>query len=460
MQIIRGKHLSRRTVLRGMGATAALPFLDAMVPAAKSWTKMSKELDQTRLLCIEIVHGSAGSNLWGESQNLWAPAEEGHDFDLTPSSMLPLDPYREYVSIISNTDCKMAEAFAPKEIGGDHFRATSVFLTQTHPHQTEGSNVKVNTSLDQQYAQRFGQDTPIPSMQLCIENINQSGGCAYGYTCLYTDTLSLAGPSQPLPSIRDPRIAFEQLFGTGSTEVDRAERRVTRRSILDWISGDVSDLKRELGPVDRDRLDQYLTNVRELERRIEMVEAQNTSGDPRELPDAPAGVPDQFHEHIQMMHDVIALGFESNATRVFSLKMGRDASARVYPESETTRAFHPASHHGGREANIRTLSLINKYHVSTVTYLLEKLKNTMEGEKNLLDKSMIIYGSPMGDSNIHNHKKCPLFIAGHANGHLAGNIHHRAEHGTPMANVFLSLMQKLGFEDMESFGDSTAPFAI
>jgi hypothetical protein len=212
--------------------------------------------------------------------------------------------------------------------------------------------------------------------------------------------------------------------------------------------------------MDRDRLDRYLTNVREIERRIERIEAQNTSGEARELPDAPAGVPDSFQKHVDLMYDLMALAFESNVTRVFTLKMGRDASARVYPESESSRPFHPASHHGGREERVLEFQKINKYHVGTVTYLLEKLKNTMEGEKSLLDKSMIIYGAPMGDSNVHNHINCPLFIAGGANGQLPGNIHHKAADTTPMANVFLTLMHKLGFEDMESFGDSTKPFVI
>jgi hypothetical protein len=460
MQIITGQHISRRTVLRGMGATVALPFLDAMVPAGQPWAKTAEILDRTRLICLEMVHGSAGSTAWGASQNLWAPAEAGHEFDLTPSAMLPLEPYRDYLTIVSNTDCRMADASQPKETGGDHFRATSVFLTQSHPKQTEGSDVRAGTSLDQLYAQRFGQDTVIPSVQLCIENINQSGGCLYGYTCLYTDTLSWASPTEPLPAIRDPRVAFEMLFGTGSTPDDRAKRRRTRRSILDLITGQTADLKRGLGVSDRDRLDRYLNDVREIERRIEMVEAQNTSGEARELPDAPAGVPDSFQEHVDLMYDLMVLAFESNVTRVFALKLCRDVSARVFPESGSDRPFHPCSHHGQREENITELNKINKYHVRTVTYLLEKLKNTMEGDKSLLDKSMIIYGSPLGDSNLHNHLNCPLFVAGGANGQLQGNIHHKAPQGTSMANVFLSLLQKLGFEDMESFGDSTKPFAI
>ena len=207
---VTNKHLSRRAVLRGVGATVALPFLEAMVPA-----RAASGTDHTRLVCIEMVHGAAGSNAIGIEKNLWSPAAEGSDFDLTPSSLSPLEPYRKYLTIVSNTDSRMAEAFSPPEIGGDHFRTSAVFLTQLHPKQTEGSDVVAGTSLDQLYAQRFGQDTPIPSMQLCIENIDQSGGCSYGYACVYADTISWASPSEPLPMIRDPRLAFDQLFGSG-----------------------------------------------------------------------------------------------------------------------------------------------------------------------------------------------------------------------------------------------------
>ena len=268
MEFITGKHISRRTVLRGMGATVALPFLDAMVPAHRLWAKMKAELDSTRLVCIEMVHGAAGSNEWGAAHNLWSPAAVGRDFDLSPSALISLEPYRDYLTIISETDVRNAEAFIPKEIGGDHFRSSATFLTQGHPKQTESSDVHVGTSLDQLYAKRFGQDTPIPSMQLCIENVDQAGGCAYGYACVYTDTISWSSPTEPLPMIRDPRVAFDQLFGAGGTPEERALRRRTSRSIMDWITGEVAQIKRSLGPADRERMDRYLENIREIERRL------------------------------------------------------------------------------------------------------------------------------------------------------------------------------------------------
>jgi hypothetical protein len=462
MEIITGKYIPRRTFLRGMGATVALPLLDAMLPAGRLGQRVAAAngLDRPRLVCIEMVHGAAGCNEWGSQQHLWSPAAVGRDFDLSPSALAPLDPYRDYLTVFSNTDVRMAEAFEPNEIGGDHFRSSAVFLTQSHPKQTEGSDVYVGTSLDQLYAARFGQDTPIPSMQLCIENIDQAGGCAYGYTCVYTDTISWASPTEPLPVIRDPRVAFDMLFGAGGTAAERAARRHTNRSILDWIAGRVDELKRELGSADRHRMDRYLENIREIERRIHRVEAHNASGEPRELPGAPAGVPDSFEEHVRLMFDLQALAFESDMTRVFSFKMGRDSSARVYPESGTDKPFHPASHHGGSEAGVMDFYKLNKYHVGMLPYFLERLKSTAEGDGNLLDKTMIVYGSPMADGNLHNHRRCPLFVAGRAAGRLAGGLHVKAPDGTPMANVMLSLLHRLGLEDVDEFGDSTGEFAI
>ncbi len=461
MEILTGKHISRRTALRGLGATVALPFLDAMLPAGRLWAGagVAVPTDRTRLVAIEMVHGAAGCNELGAKLNLWSPAATGREFDLGSTALSPLEGFRDYLTIVSNTDVRMAEAFEPAEIGGDHFRSSAVFLTQSHPKQTEGSDVHVGTSMDQLYAQRFGQDTPIPSMQLCIENIDQAGGCAYGYTCIYTDTISWASPTEPLPVIRDPRVAFDMLFGAGGTAAERTARRRTNRSILDWITGRVAELNRELGPTDRQRLERYLENIREIERRIARIEMRNSSGEVRELPEAPAGVPDSFEEHVKLMFDLQALAFESDMTRVFSFKMGRDSSARIYPDSGTDKPFHPASHHGGREEGVKDFFLINKYHVSMLPYFLERLKNTMDGDASLLDKTMIVYGSPMADGNLHNHRRCPLFLVGKANGQLTGGLHLKAADGTPMANVMLSLMHKLGLDDA-SFGDSTGEFPL
>jgi hypothetical protein len=237
-------------------------------------------------------------------------------------------------------------------------------------------------------------------------------------------------------------------------------RRRANQSILDWIVGEVGGLQRQLGPSDRQRLDKYVTDIREIERRIQAVEARNSSGEERAIPEAPIGVPDSFEEHMKLMFDIQVLALQSDMTRVISFKTGRDASSRAFPESGTNKGFHPASHHGGREATVLEYNLINRYHVSMLPYFLEKLKNSMDGDKDLLERSVIVYGSPMGDSNLHNHRRCPLLLLGHGNGQLAGNLHLKAPDGTPMANVFLTLLHKLGMDDIHTFGDSTDEFAL
>ena len=450
------KHVSRRTVLKGMGVTVALPLLDAMVPAGTAFAKTlaAAASSRKRLVCMEMVHGSAGSTAFGVKKNLFAPAQVGRDFEWSPT-LEPLAPFREYVTVVSNTDVHNAEAFTLPEIGGDHFRSSAVFLTQSHPKQTEGNDVHAGTSLDQLYAKQFGQDTPIPSMQLSIENVDQAGGCTYGYSCIYTDTISWASPTQPLPMVRDPRVVFDQLFGVGATPEERLTNLKADRSILDWITGQVTQLRRDLGPGDRARLNDYVENIREIERRIQRVEARNASGERREMPEAPIGVPDSFEEHVHILMDLIALAFASDTTRVFSLKLSRDASGRSFPESGNTTGFHNASHHGEREDRILELAKINRYHVSLIPYLMDKLKKTPEGDGTLLDNSLIIYGSPMGDSNIHNHKRVPLVLAGHAGGRLKGGVHIKAPDGTPMANPMLTALHMLGRTDLESFGDSS-----
>ena len=464
MQFITGKHLPRRTFLRGMGAAVALPFLDAMTPAGLSGQKAATAAaanKMTRLICIEEVHGLAGCTTFGASKYLYAPEQVGRNFTLLPDNPLyALDKYKDQLTIISNTDCKMAEAFAPPEIGGDHFRSSAVFLTQAHPKQTQGSDIWAGTSLDQMYAKQFGQGTPLPSMQFCIENLDQAGGCTYNYSCAYTDSISWASPNEPLPMIRDPRVAFDMLFGAGATAEARAANRQTRRGILDWISGEVAGIRSQLGSADKVRLDRYLDNIGEVERRIRMIEARNSSGEDRELPDAPAGVPDSFSEHMRLMFDLQVLALQTDMTRVIAFKTGRDAQNRVFPESGSSQPFHPASHHGNNEARILEFNKICKYRNAQLTYLLDKMKTTMIGDKSLLDQSMVIWGSPMADANLHNHRRCPLIFFGKANGKLQGNLHLKAPDGTPMANAMLSALHMLGMEDCTSFGDSTGEFAL
>jgi hypothetical protein len=442
-----------------MGVTVALPFLDAMAPAATALANTAAK-GKVRFVAIEMVHGAAGSCPYGAQKNLWSPAAAGRAFDLTPTSLAPLEPLREYVTIVSNTDARMAEAFTTPEIGGDHFRASSVFLTHAHPKQTMGSDLYVGTSFDQIYARQFGQDTAIPSMQLCIESVDHSGGCEYNYSCAYTDAISWASPSEPLPMLRDPRAVFDTLFGAGATPEDRARRRREDRSVLDTIISSLDRMKRQLGPVDRARLSDYLDDVREIERRIQNVEATNRSGEARALPNAPVGVPDSYDEHVKLMFDLQAVAMASDITRVFAFKLSRDVSGRVFPSTGVGTGFHNASHHNERPERVLEFAKINTYHVSLVPYFLERLKRMPDGDGSLLDNTLMVYGSPMGNPNVHNHKRCPLFLAGKAGGQLKGGLHIAAPDGTPMANVFLTMAHMLGMDGLASFGDSTGGFDL
>ena len=456
MKFITGKHLSRRTFLRGTGASVALPFMDAMVPAGRAWRDPAA--GSTRLVCMMEAMGCAGGNDWGDSQRLFAPAIVGRDFEFeTQSQLKPLEEYRDYLTVVSQTDCRMAEPFRAEEIGGDHDRSTAVFLTQAHPLQTE-ADVFCGKSIDQIHAARFGQETALPSLELTVEPVDR--GCAYNYHCAYTNSQSWASASEPLPSIREPRAVFDQLFGAGDSPADRAARLRTNRSLLDFIATELAQLKRELGATDRRALDEYTTHMRELERRIQLVEAQNNSGEEREMPEAPSGVPDKWQDHMALMFDLQVLALQADVTRVISFITGIDQANRTHPESGVNKSWHGASHHGNVPTSIMDFHAINTYRLSQMAYFLEKMKNTMDGDASLLDKTAIVWGSPMGDPNLHNHRRCPLILMGKANGALEGNMHLRAPQETPMANVFVSLMQALGHDDMQHFGDSTGEFPL
>ncbi|HTA72072.1 MAG TPA: DUF1552 domain-containing protein, partial [Bryobacteraceae bacterium] len=323
------KHLSRRTILRGVGASLALPLLDSMVPAQTPLAKTAAA-PRSRLCCIEMVHGSAGSTVDGSNKHYWSPEKEGPDFEFT-QTLEPLASLRDYITVISDTDLRPAGAFADAEEGGDHFRSSSVFLTAAHPKLTMGADIFCGTSIDQMYAQQFGQDTPLPSLQVCIESVDASGHCDYGYACVYSDTISWASPTQPLPMTVDPRSVFESLFGDGSTPEERALRQQANGSVLDRIMHRVAQLQKGLPASDRSRLNEYLEDVREIERRIQKVESHNRSGIARQLPAAPVGVPDSFEEHVKLMFDLQALAFMTDVTRVSAFKLSRDVSGRVWP---------------------------------------------------------------------------------------------------------------------------------
>lgn len=472
------KHISRRTILRGMGAAMALPFLESMAPAQTPLRK-SAATPKARLCAIEQVHGASGSTRTGQKMHYWSPAEEGSNFKITPT-LISLEPYQDYLTIVTNTDLENARAHTAKEFGADHTRGSAVYLTAAKPKMTEGADIHCGPSIDQIYAQRFGQDTPLPSIQLCIENVGSlSAACGYGYSCVYCDTISWASPTDPLPMERDPRVVFERLFGVGGTTEERQVRRREERGVLDRLTHAVALLMKDLGPSDRNRLNNYLDDVREIERRIQKIEQYNTAhtGE-RRLPDAPIGVPDSWTEHVSLMLDLQALAFMTETTRVSTFKLARDVSSAVYPGSGVSTPFHSCSHHGENAQKIAEFARLNQYHVATVlTPFVEKLKNTPDGDGNLLDHTLVLYGSPMGDSDVHEHKRLPLVLAGHASGTIKGNLHLKCPEGTPMANLLLTILHRLEVQDFQypsfpgispmsdktradQIGDSTGELAI
>jgi hypothetical protein len=456
MSFITGKHLPRRTFLRGAGASIGLPFLDAMVPAGRAWRDPAEGF--TRMVAVYEAMGCAGGNDWGDSQHLFAPAKLGRDFEIGPQSQLkPLEAYRDYLTVVSQTDCRMAEPFSAEEIGGDHDRCTAVFLTQAHPLQTE-ADAYVGKSIDQMHADRFGQDTVLPSLELTVSRTDRS--CGYNYHCAYTFSMAWRSPTEPLPAILEPRVVFEQLFGAGDTAKDRAIRLRANRSMLDWVVTELADMKRQLGSTDRIALDQYATHIRELERRIQLIEAQNGSGEERAMPEAPSGVPDSWDEHMRLMFDLQVLALQADLTRVISIITGVDEENRTHPESGTNASWHGASHHGNVPSGVLEYNKINTYRLSLMAHFLEQMKNTVEAGSSLLDKTAIIWGSSMGDPNLHNHRRCPLIFMGKANGALEGNMHIRAPQGTPMANALVSLMQRIGHDELAQLGDSTGELPL
>ena len=437
------KHLSRRTVLRGLGVSVALPLLDSMV-AAQTPIRTTAAAAKSRLSCIYVPHGA--------TMDKWTPAATGKGFEFT-EILSPLEKFRDRITIVSNLAHAKASAVG-SDAGADHARSAAVFLSGAQPAR---DSIQVGETIDQIAARHIGQDTPLPSLELSIEDVALS--CGSGYACAYSNTISWKNASTPLPMENNPQVVFEKLFGDGGNDADRAARRRQSRSLLDSVLGQVASLRNDLPAADRVRLTEYLDNVREIERRLQAVEKRNDSGEPRELPMAPRGVPDSFADHVKLMFDLQMLAFRSDITRVFSFKLGRDGSNRVYKESGSTGAFHIVSHHAENPERVRELAKINEFHVSMLPYLLKQLKETADDEGTMLDNSVVIYGSPMGNPNQHNHKRVPFLVAGHGGGAIKGGVHLKAKNGTPLSNVMLSLLHTLGHDDLQSFGDSEGTFS-
>jgi hypothetical protein len=438
------KHIPRRTVLRGAGVVLALPFLEAMVPA-RTLLAQSSAAPKQRFVGMFVPHGMA--------PGYWVPEKVGALPEQLPFNWRPLEPFRDKTVILSGLHSRSAEP-PPGVTGADHWVAAA-FMCAEKPKKTAGADVRAGTTIDQLIAQKIGRESLIPSLQMAVEDPGaNSSNCGEGYSCVYTNTISWASPTSPLPMELNPQVVFERMFGDGTTTEQRAARRKRDQSILDSLTGSVSRLRNDLGATDRVRLDEYAENVREIERRLQI--AIKASAVAPENIEVPVGVPQTFDEHIKLQFDLLALAFEADITRVGTLLFARDLTGRTYPASEAPNAgFHGVSHHGEAPAQIAQLSKINQYHVKMVAHLADRLAKKQEGDGTLLDHSLILYGSNMGNSNQHVHYDVPHVLIGGANGKLKGGRHLAYPQKTiPTGNLLLSVLDRFDIHQ-DSIGDST-----
>ncbi len=441
MTFITRKHLPRRTFLRAAGVSLGLPLLDSMLPAQTPLSKTAAAA-KSRLGCIYVPHGA--------TMYKWTPEKDGTDFEL-PEILTPLEKVRDRVTIVSNL-AHPAAGGVGSDAGADHARSAAVFLSGVHP---EKESVHVGTTIDQLVAQKIGQETPLPSLELSIEDVALS--CGSGYACAYSNTISWKTATVPLPMENNPQVIFEKLFGDGSNNAERLARKQESRSLLDSVTQEVASLQKQLPPADRARLGEYLDDVREIERRIQRAEQQVPAD--LKVPEAPVGIPEAFDEHFKIMFDLQVLAFKADITRVTSMMYARDTSGAVYPQSGVRDGFHVASHHSNVRASMDKYALINKYHVQLLAYFLEKLRATPEGDGSLLDHSLILYGSSMSNGNQHDHDPLPVLLAGGAAGQMKGGPHITYAPHTPMSNLLLAVLDKMGVQ-AERQGDSTGKLEI
>jgi hypothetical protein len=438
--VITRKALPRRTFLRGAGVALALPLVEAMVPAL---TAPAGALTGPRRR-VGFVYVPNGAIM-----EQWTPAASGPLGDLTPI-LQPLAPVRDRVVVVSN--------LTRVEPNNNHAVSSGCWLTGLPPRRTDGADFRAGTSLDQVIAGHIGQDTVFPSLEVATEDFSGLvGACDPGYSCAYMNTLNWQSPTTPLPMEINPRRVFDRMFGGGRTRDERIARMDTDRSILDFVRGDIADLERSLGVPDRTRVHEYLDHLREIERRIQRAEDQ-VDALPH-VPEAPVGVPEAFEEHAELMFDLLALAFEADLTRVFTFMMAREVSQRTYPHIGVTEPHHSVSHYGNRREAVEAHAKINAYHVQLFTRFLERLQQTRDGESSLLEQSLILYGSGMSDGNGHTAAPLPLVLAGGAGGSLRGDRHVVEPQGTPMANLLLTIADRLDVP-MEQFGASTGRVAL
>jgi hypothetical protein len=431
------RHISRRTLLQGAGTALALPLLESMLPAMAAVPAA-----RPRFGAIYFPHGATMSR--------WTPKDAGRDFTFS-EILQPLAPFRAQINVVTNL--KHPLAYGPGGATGNHNRSSATFLSGAKA--ASGAQPRLGITADQVAVKTLGQDTPLPSLELTTEA--SSMNCGEGLSCAYRNTLSWQSELSPLPTQNNPQVLFEQIFGDGANEAQRAARRAQSLSLLDSVAEQISALDRRLPASDRHRMDQFVTDVREIERRIaqtgERVDGSVT------LPGKPVGIPDDLETHIKLMYDLIALAWQTEITRVSTFMLAKELSNAVYPRSGIRDSFHILSHHSNSEDNKARFAVLNRYHVGLFAYFLDKLQSIPDGEGTLLDHSLVLYGSGMSDGNAHDHDPLPVVLAGRAGGALEGNRHLVQPAQTPMSNLLLALLEKLGCPD-ESFGDSTARLSI
>ena len=433
--VITKRALPRRTFIRGMGATLALPLLDAMVPAMSALSKPAPR--------FAAIYCGNGANM-----NDWTPATEGAGFAFSPI-LKPLEAFRDRTLVFTGLD--NFPATDQGDSGGQHPRAAPAFMSCVHPKQTEGADVQAGTTIDQMIAQQICRDSKLSSLELAVDRNDVVGACDHGYACAYMNSMSWKTPTMPLPSETNPRAVFERLFGSGDSAEARVARSREDRSILDGVTQEISRLRRKLGPRDGVKLSEYLDAIRDVEQRI--AKSESYTGD-FAVPERPAGVPETFKEYAELMFDLQVLAFKADITRVSSFLMARENVNRSYGEIGLPEAHHSMSHHGNNPEKMAVYSKLNTYHVETLAYFLKKLQAVPDGDGSLLDHSIVLYGSGMSDGNTHNNYSVPVLVVGGRDHQMTGHRHLKYPKGTPLANLSLRLMDKFGV-NLERFGDST-----
>ena len=435
--IIFKKALPRRTFLRGMGATVALPLLDAMIPSMTALAQTPAN-PVRRLGFVYIPMGSTISS--------WTPPGEAGVLTEFSSTLSPLTPVMKHVTVVSNMELKNAYP-------GTHATSNAAFLSAAKAKWTESSDYFLGTTVDQIAAKQMGQDTQLPSLELAMDLMEVVGQCDNGYACVYQNNLSWSSPTTPLPAEAHPRVVFERLFGEGGTSPERRAALTRRASLLDWVRDDIARLQRQLGADDRTKVSQYLDSVREVERRIQKAEAQTLDSPLPDL-DRPVGVPAAYADHAKLMFDLQVLALQGDVTRVITFQLARETSNRTYSEIGVPDAHHPTSHHGGDPEKLAKIAKINQFHVSLFGYFLDKLASVADGDGTLLDHSLYLYGSGMGNPNIHDHVNLPILVAGGGGGKVRGGRHIKYAEPAPLANLHLTLLDRVGVR-LDSFADST-----